>query len=66
MDHLRRSQRQTESPTGRVPHALGELFKFVSDGSLKVEVTKYPLADASRVHTLFEGRMTTGKLVLIP
>jgi NADPH:quinone reductase-like Zn-dependent oxidoreductase len=65
MDHLRRSQRQTESPTGRVPHALGELFKFVSDGSLKVEVTN-PLADASRVHTLFEGRMTTGKLVLIP
>jgi len=50
----------------QVPHALGDLFKFVTAGSLKVEVTKYPLADASRVHTLFEGRETTGKLVLIP
>lgn len=50
----------------RAPHALGELFKFVIAGSLKIHVTKYPLADASRVHTLFEGRKTTGKLVLIP
>ena len=50
----------------QVPHALGELFKFVNEGSLRVEVTKYPLADASRVHKLFEGRKTTGKLVLIP
>ena len=50
----------------QVPHALGELFKFVKEGRLKVEITKHPLADASRVHTLFEGRKTTGKLILIP
>ncbi len=50
----------------RVPSALKELFKSLMDGSLKVEVSKYPLADASRVHTLFEGRKTTGKLVLVP
>jgi NADPH:quinone reductase-like Zn-dependent oxidoreductase len=49
-----------------VPRALGDLFKSATDGSLKVEITKYPLADASKVHTLFEQRKTTGKLVLIP
>lgn len=50
----------------RVPSALKELFKLLIDGSLKIEVTKYPLTDASRVHTLFEERKTTGKLVLVP
>ena len=50
----------------QVPRAVGELFKFVADGKIKVEITKYPLAEASKVHTLFEQRKTTGKLVLIP
>ena len=50
----------------RAPSALRELFKFVMDGTIKVGITKYPLADASIVHTLFEERKTTGKLVLIP
>jgi NADPH2:quinone reductase len=50
----------------RVPRALGELFTLVTSGSLLVEITRYPLAEASRVHTLFEGRKTTGKLILIP
>lgn len=50
----------------RVPRALEELFKLLIAGSLKIEVTKYPLADARRVHSLFEDRKTTGKLVLIP
>lgn len=49
-----------------VPRALAELFKLVNDGSVKTEITRYPLADASRVHRLFEERKTTGKLVLIP
>jgi hypothetical protein len=49
-----------------VPQALGDLFKFAADGSLKVEITRYPLADASIVHGLFEGRKTTGKLILVP
>ena len=47
------------------PSALGELFKLVIDGRVKVEITKYPLADASIVHTLFEERKTTGKLVFL-
>ena len=49
-----------------VPHAVEELFKFVIDGMVKVEIMKYPLSDASVVHTLFEQRKTTGKVVLIP
>ena len=48
------------------PGALGELFKFVIDGRVKVEITKYALSDASIVHTLFEERETTGKLVFLP
>ena len=48
------------------PHAVGELFRFVNDGSIKVEVTKYPLDQASHVHALFESRQTAGKLILVP
>jgi NADPH2:quinone reductase len=50
----------------RVPQALGDLFKFAADGSLKVEITKYPLAEAGAAHSLFEERKTTGKLILVP
>lgn len=50
----------------QVPQALGQLFKLVSNGSIKVEITKYPLAEASIAHSLLEGRKSTGKLVLIP
>ena len=49
-----------------VPRALGDLFKSAIEGSLKVEIAKYPLADVSKVHTLIEQRKTTGKLVLLP
>jgi len=55
-----------EGSLQHVPRALGDLFKFVGDGTLKIEITKYPLADAVNVHTLFEGRKTTGKVVLVP
>lgn len=49
-----------------VPGALAELFKRVNDGSVKIEIGRYPLTDVRRVHTLFEERKTTGKLILIP
>jgi len=49
-----------------VRRALGDLFKSAIAGNLKVEITKYPLADASKVQSLLEQRKTTGKLVLIP
>lgn len=50
----------------RVPQAFGELFKLASNGSIKIEITKYPLGDASVAHSLLEGRKSTGKLILIP
>jgi NADPH2:quinone reductase len=50
----------------RVPGALKDLFKFAIEGSIKVEITRYPLVDASIAHALFEGRKSTGKLVLVP
>ena len=49
-----------------VPRALGDLFKWIAEGSLKVEVTKYALDEAAEVHKRFEARKTTGKVVLIP
>jgi NADPH2:quinone reductase len=49
-----------------VPRAVGELFKFAIDRRVKVKITKYPLADASKVHALFEAGKSTGKLVLVP
>jgi NADPH2:quinone reductase len=55
-----------EGSLQHVPRALEELFKFVMDGTVKVAITKYPLADASIVHTLVEQRKTSGKLVLLP
>lgn len=50
----------------QVPRVLRELFALASNGSIKVEITKYPLADAIVAHSLLEGRKSTGKLVLIP
>jgi NADPH2:quinone reductase len=50
----------------QVPRVLGELFKLAINGNIKVEFTKYPLAEASFVHSLLESRKSTGKLVLIP
>lgn len=49
-----------------VPRALGDLFRWIAEGSLKVEVTKYALDEAAEVHQRFEGRKTSGKVVLIP
>jgi NADPH:quinone reductase-like Zn-dependent oxidoreductase len=55
-----------EGSLQHVPRALGDLFKWIAEGSLKVEVTKYALDEAAEVHKHFEGRKTTGKVVLIP
>jgi NADPH2:quinone reductase len=43
------------------------LFKMIADGKLKLRIEHiYPLADAGKAHQEMEGRMTTGKLLLIP
>jgi hypothetical protein len=52
--------------TAQAPDTASDLRKSAIDGNLKVELTNYPIADVSKVHTGIEQRKTTGKLVLIP
>ena len=43
------------------------VFAMMAAGTLKLRIEHtYPLADAQRAHRDLEGRMTTGKLLLIP
>lgn len=45
----------------------GELFGWVSSGRLNVRIGgTYPLEKAARAHADLQGRLTTGKLLLIP
>jgi len=45
----------------------GAVFGMMASGKLKVRIGHtYPLAEAQRAHRELEGRMTTGKLLLIP
>ena len=55
-----------EGSRHQMPQALSALFKLVGEGKLKFEITKYPLAEATKVHQLFEARKTSGKIVLVP
>ena len=50
----------------QVPQALSALFKVVGEGKLKLEITKYPMSEAAKVHQLLEARKTFGKIVLVP
>ena len=45
----------------------GEVLSWVASGELKVHVGgEFPLADAAEAHRQLEGRLSTGKLLLIP
>jgi NADPH2:quinone reductase len=45
----------------------GDVLKWIAEGKLKLHIHKtYPLADAAQAHRDLEGRLTTGKLLLIP
>jgi NADPH2:quinone reductase len=45
----------------------GDLFRWIQAGDLTVRVGgRYPLADAAAAHRALEGRLTTGKVLLIP
>jgi NADPH2:quinone reductase len=55
-----------EDSLQHVPRALGDLFGWLADGTVKIEINKYPLEDAATVHELFAARKTTGKVVLVP
>ncbi|WP_159707237.1 quinone oxidoreductase [Arthrobacter sp. 18067] len=44
-----------------------EIFDAAADGSLAVRVgATYPLAEAAQAHRDLEGRLTTGKVLLVP
>ena len=44
-----------------------EVLNAVNDGTLKVSIhNKFALADAAMAHDQLEGRLTTGKLLLVP
>jgi NADPH2:quinone reductase len=48
-------------------HRSGELFAAVGAGSLDVRIgATFPLADAAEAHRALEGRVTTGKVLLLP
>ena len=45
----------------------GDVLGWVKDGSLDVRIHgRFSLSDASEAHRQLEGRLTTGKLILIP
>jgi NADPH:quinone reductase len=48
------------------PRALADLFSWISDGSLQLKITKFPLEEAAKAHTAISSRATTGKVILIP
>ena len=55
-----------QSSFQHVPLALRDLFAWVADGSLKIDVTRYPLRDAAKAQDDFAARKTTGKVILKP
>ena len=47
--------------------ARRKLLTWVESGELKISISRrLPLAEAAEAHRLLEGRMTTGKMVLLP
>jgi NADPH2:quinone reductase len=48
-------------------YRAGEVLDWVSSGTLKVRIEKtFPLAQAAEAHRQLEGRLTTGKVLLVP
>ena len=48
-------------------HRAGEVLEWVASGVLRVRIEKtFPLVQAAEAHRQLEGRMTTGKVLLIP
>ena len=44
-----------------------DLFRWVGQGELQVNIDRtYPLAEAAEAHRVLDGRMTQGKVLLIP
>jgi NADPH2:quinone reductase len=48
-------------------YRAGEVLDWVASGTLKVRMEKtFPLAHATEAHRQLEGRLTTGKVLLVP
>ena len=46
---------------------VNDLFKWIAAGELKVRIDKtFPLAEAAEAHRYLEGRLSKGKILLIP
>ena len=46
---------------------VNDLFKWIAAGELKVRIDKtFPLAEAAEAHRYLEGRLSKGKIILIP
>ena len=44
-----------------------DLFQWIADGSIKVRIgATFPLTEAAAAHRALEGRVTTGKVLLLP
>lgn len=44
-----------------------EVFGWMASGELKIRISsRLPLADAAEAHRMLEGRLTTGKVLLLP
>jgi NADPH2:quinone reductase len=45
----------------------GDLFRWIQAGELRVRIgQRFPLTDAAEAHRQLEGRLTTGKVLLVP
>ena len=43
-----------------------EMLGWATSGTLKIDVTRFPLTDAAKAHEAISARQTTGKVVLVP
>lgn len=55
-----------ESSVQHIPLAIKDLFTWVADGSLKIEIKQYSLREAAKAQDDFAARKTTGKVILKP
>jgi len=56
----------TASP-GELGRRAADLFTWIAEGRLKLRIGhEYPLEAAADAHRALEGRLTTGKVILIP
>ena len=59
--------RQIAARTAELRARATDLFSWIAKGALKVRIgAEFPLAKAADSHRALEGRLTTGKVLLLP